>query len=240
MGFFIRLLSWLTPMQLVAPVFKPLTRLILGLIAIPLFRGMLRKLAHGDQFNEELEKDLEQWFRGSLLLLIATRNMESLLFSWVNPDLRDEKAWFFLAGRILLAVGVIEGMPDQALFTLIHPGPPKPQFEAGKIWAGIRAYIRPLLRGLLCQHLARSSPVLAILAAIEQGTIGWVAYWMAITQYLIIGLVTSRDRALDVLSRFDQAVQHRRAELEQELTLAEEARENAAERLPDTYDSAGM
>jgi hypothetical protein len=42
---------------------------------------------------------------------------------------------------------------------------------------------------------------------------------MAITQYLIIGLVTSRDRALDVLSEFDRAVAKRRNELIEEFKL---------------------
>jgi len=53
----------------------------------------------------------------------------------------------------------------------------------------------------------------------ERWLVGWVCYLMAITQYLIIGLVTSRDRALDVLSEFDRAVAERRTELIEEFKL---------------------
>jgi hypothetical protein len=53
----------------------------------------------------------------------------------------------------------------------------------------------------------------------ERWLVGWVCYLMAITQYLIIGLVTSRDRALDVLSEFDRAVAKRRNELIEEFKL---------------------
>jgi hypothetical protein len=53
----------------------------------------------------------------------------------------------------------------------------------------------------------------------ERWLVGWVCYLMAITQYLIIGLVTSRDRALDVLSEFDRAVAQRRNELIEEFKL---------------------
>jgi hypothetical protein len=53
----------------------------------------------------------------------------------------------------------------------------------------------------------------------ERWLVGWVCYLMAITQYLIIGLVTSRDRALDVLSEFDRAVARRRNELIEEFKL---------------------
>ena len=53
----------------------------------------------------------------------------------------------------------------------------------------------------------------------ERWLVGWVCYLMAITQYLIIGLVTSRDRALDVLSEFDRAVAERRQELIEEFKL---------------------
>ena len=53
----------------------------------------------------------------------------------------------------------------------------------------------------------------------ERWLVGWVCYLMAISQYLIIGLVTRRDRALDVLSEFDRAVAKRREELVKEFQL---------------------
>ena len=80
---------------------------------------------------------------------------------------------------------------------------------------------------ILCRHLDRSSSVFAILSVIFGGdsdrTVGWVCYFLAIVQFLIIGLVSSRDKALDVLSEFDQQVQLRREEL-------------AANAFPDEYD----
>ena len=57
----------------------------------------------------------------------------------------------------------------------------------------------------------------------ERRIVGWTCYLLAITQYLIIGLVTSRDRAMDVLSEFDRAVAQRRRELIEEFHLAEPA-----------------
>ena len=50
----------------------------------------------------------------------------------------------------------------------------------------------------------------------ERWLVGWVCYLLAITQYLIIGLVTRRDKALDMLSEFDRAVAERRKELVEE------------------------
>ena len=44
-------------------------------------------------------------------------------------------------------------------------------------------------------------------------------YGAAIGQYLLIGLVTSRDRVFDVLSEFDRAVAERRRDLIEEFDL---------------------
>ena len=52
--------------------------------------------------------------------------------------------------------------------------------------------------------------------------VGWICYLIAITQYLIIGLVTSRDRAIDVLSEFDRQVAKRRQEIVEEFRLDED------------------
>tara|TARA_R110002095_G_scaffold56114_5_gene48201 strand:+ start:1173 stop:1922 length:750 start_codon:yes stop_codon:yes gene_type:complete len=208
---------------------KPLTRFFVGLVAIPIFHLILNKILRVQEIDVELEKDLEQWFRGSLLLLVATANMEEALFYWV-PELFD---WaplglqktddLVLMGlRIMLAIGVIEAMPDQELFSIIHPGPP--QLKLSREYGLIRELKekwRIILKGVVCQHVNRSSPVFAILAAIAVDTVGWVCYGLAITQYLIIGLVTSRDRALDVLSEFDRQVSLRRRELIEEFDLDE-------------------
>lgn len=210
-----QLLQFLIPSRILQPVLKPITRFFLGFIAVPIFRFAMRKVVRVQEVNEELEKDLELWFRGSLLLLVATDNMEGSLFGWVPEATRG--TWYFQAGRILLAIGVIEGMPDQSLFALIHPGPQKPKLEQGRLLRSFINYIPQLLKGLICQHLNRSSPVLAILSVLHSGQIGWICYGMAIAQYLLIGLVTSKDKALDVLSQFDEAVAQQRNEIESEL-----------------------
>jgi hypothetical protein len=207
------LLPFLMPSRIVAPVLKPIVRVILGLIVIPIFRVFLHRVVK-KELNEELEKDISQWLRGSLLLLVATANMESLFFGWVPPTLREEKDWLILAGRLLLAIGVIEAMPDQALFSIIHPGPPALNLRQGSLLKDLCSHFRPTCRGLFNQHLSRSSAVFAILAVIKDGPLGWICYGLAITNYLIIGLMASRDKALDVLSKFDEAVSERRRELE--------------------------
>ncbi len=215
---------------LVKPLLKPLTRFIVGLIAIPIFHLVLNKLLRVQDIDAELEKDLEQWFRGSLLLLVATLNMEAALFAWVpelfdrvTPSLQGIEEIVLTGFRILLAISVIESMPDQELFSIIHPGPPKLKFSKKYgIFRELREKWRAILKGIICQHINRSSPVFAILSAIIPDMIGWICYGIAITQYLIIGLVTSRDRALDVLSEFDRQVTLRRRELIEEFDLSDQ------------------
>lgn len=221
------LLQMLLPSRIIQPILKPLTRFFLGFIAIPIFRLMMRKVVRVQEINEELEKDLEQWFRGSLLLLVATDNMEGALFGWVSESARASP--YFMAGRLLLAIGVIEGMPDQSLFALIHPGPQKPVIQKGHVLRSLINYVPKLLKGLVCQHLNRASPVLAILSVLHSGTFGWVCYGLAIAQYLLIGLVTSKDKALDVLSQFDAAVERQRNEIISEMHLPAAASKKAAE-----------
>jgi len=122
--------------------------------------------------------------------------------------------------RLLLAVGVIEAMPDQALFSIIHPGPGKLLLPPGHRFRAAREQFWPYLKGLLCRHLDRSSSVLAILSVIIGGRsyveAGWICYFLAIAQFLVIGLVSSRDKAIDVLSRFDEAVEQHRNQLQLE------------------------
>ena len=263
-------------------VLRPITRVVVGLIAIPVFRFILRRIFRLQDLDEELEKDLEEWFRGALLLLAASANMEHLLFGWMSSvNWLDRADWLTMGLRLMLAIGVIEAMPDQELFAVIHPGPPK--IKPGRsffreFWQQKWAFVK----GFISQHLNRSSPVLAMMAAIvgaqlpaledtrddilrhvnattwaavqpagvvtpvvtiaaleqyldsepemkeqqehyhsqwERWMVGWVCYLLAITQYLIIGLVTSRDRAMDVLSEFDRAVAQRRKELIEEFHL---------------------
>lgn len=281
---------------------RPITRVIVGVIAIPIFRFIMRRVFRLQDLDEELEKDLEQWFRGALLLLAATANMEHLLFGWTEKfDWMDRMDWLTMGLRLMLAIGVIEAMPDQELFAVIHPGPPK--VKPGKnILKVLWLQKWQFLKGFVCQHLNRSSPVLAMMAAIvgaqliavgedqksqlvtsqvhamvtvqhavtpvpvtalatgavfnataidlnneyarsariltttrrnwERWLVGWSCYLLAITQYLIIGLVTSRDRAMDVLSEFDRAVAQRRKELIEEFDLPDEASPEKVEEQP--------
>jgi hypothetical protein len=263
-------------------ILRPISRVMVGLIAIPIFRFIMRKVFRLHDLDQELEKDLEEWFRGALLLLAATANMEHLLFGWMQRvDWLDRADWLTMGLRLMLAISVIEAMPDQELFAVLHPGPPK--MEKGKnVLVQLWTKKWKFLKGFVCRHLNRSSPVLAMMCAIigsqlpsmeqyekdmfrqkaiagwaycqqcaascplqnaitvealqemlpelkkesdilsrqrERWLVGWVCYLMAITQYLIIGLVTSRDRALDVLSEFDRAVAKRRNELIEEFKL---------------------
>ena len=222
--------NWLLQ-RILAPVLRPATRLVIGLIAIPILRHVRSRVSQTQSWDDELEKDIEQWFRASLILFFATKNMELLISHTLAIKYEvDLDQWYILAGRLLLAIGVVEAMPDQHLFSIIHPGPPKLVWLPGKgLWGNVYVQAWPFLRGVLCQHLNRSSPVFAILAAIFDGTIGWVCYFVAIAQYLVIGLVTSRDRALDVLSAFDEQTAKQRKDLIEEFRLENGREETAPE-----------
>jgi hypothetical protein len=236
----LELLRLLIPPQLLAPLLKPVTRLLIGLMAVPAFRWFLRRVVRVNGLDQELERDLELWFRGAILLLVASANMEQAFFGWVPLDLREEKGWMILAGRLMLAIGVIEGMPDQSLFAIIHPGPPPFKVPKTHRLQAFVAYLPQLIRGLICKHLNRSSPVFAIMAVFQDGWVGWACYGLAIVQYLIIGLVTSRDRAVDVLNQFDEAIHQQRMQLEHELKQsapAEVASESSGDILPSGLDS---
>ncbi len=224
-------------------IFRPFTRLLVGLIAIPIFRFVLKRIFRLQKMDKELEKDLEEWFRGALLLLVATANMEPVLFWWFSKvDWLERADWFTMGLRLMLAIGVIEAMPDQELFAVMHPGPPRLQKGVNflrQIWQKKWIFVK----GFACRHLNRSSPVLAMMCAIvgsslpsaadhnlERWLVGWICYAMAITQYLIIGLVTRRDQALEMLSEFDRAVAERRQE------MVEEFKEEG--NLPEDFDPA--
>lgn len=213
--------NWLS--QLLSPILKPTARLIVGLVAVPILRYVRTRFRPNQDWDEEFERDLEQWTRASLVLLLATKNVEGYLSLWFSEkriEIDLDSNWYFAAGRLLLAIGVIESMPDQQLFSIIHPGPKKLRWipRVGLV-ENIRQQAGPLARGLLCMHLSRSSPVFAILAVIFSGRSGWIFFLIAITQYLIIGLVTSRDKAVDALSRFDREIAQRREALIEEFKL---------------------
>lgn len=204
------------------PLLKPLTRILVGLIAIPIFRLIMRKGMRMAKVELELEQDLEQWFRAAVILLVATANMESLLFGWVPLDLQGSDSWIGVFLRLLLVIGVIELMPDQALFAVLHSGPLK--LPVGKrilieLWQNRVFWIKKMG----CVHLNRSSPVFAMMSAIFGGdpdlpsaAIGWACYGVAIIQYLIIALITTADKSGDLLTTYDKAIEQQRENIIEE------------------------
>lgn len=257
----------LMDVSLLKPIVRPITRLIVGSVAVPMFRWFIKRVLRFGTLDNELEKDLEQWFRGALILLLATQNMETALFPWVEPVIHsrftqsapldpslpntatdqfemntqsatdsppavavnsvsmlvvsnNDFGWILLGFRVMLAIGVIQMMPDQELFALMHSHPPKHDFDRRqKWWPQIKSESWPFLKGHMCLHLNKSSPVFAILAAIAPGLPGWICYGMALIQYLIIGLVTTQDKALTALGLLDQQAAQRRQELIEEFDL---------------------
>lgn len=217
------LLRW----AVLKPILKPLTRIFVGLIAIPVFRLVIRKGMRMAKIEEELENDLEQWFRAALILLVATANMEHLLFGWVPLDLEGDQSWIGVFFRLLLVIGVIELMPDQALFSVLHSGSLSLPFGR-RILIDLWQERWKWIRKMGCMHLNRSSPVFAMMSAIFGGDpetpaamIGWVCYFVAIIQYLIIGMITSADKAGDLLSTFDRAIAEQREGLVEEFVDTE-------------------
>jgi hypothetical protein len=213
--------------QILSPIVRPATRYTVRFLAVPILRAMRRRMPGVSALDRELEKDIEEWFRGSLLLLAATKNFEL----WVGQLLEarwgdhfdiNEQNWFITACRLLLAIAVIESMPDQELFQIIHGGPQHLRRDRSRtFWQDVRAQAWPVLRGMAAQHLSRSSAVFAIIAVILGSTVGWVCYGLAVFQYLVIGLVTSRDKAFDVLGQFDREVARKREELIEEFHIDE-------------------
>jgi hypothetical protein len=197
------------------PVMRPVVRLVCGLIAIPLFRFVMRRVFRVQVHNDEMERDLEQWFRGAIVMLAATANLEHFLFGWSKwwqqQDAAKEIVWQTLALRLLLAVGVIESMPDEDIFSVVHRGPPKLKLTSRAGWKEAWADKMEVLKGIGVLHLRRSSPVFLIMAVILGGkpgdvlyTVGWWCYGLAITQYLIIALITQRDKFEGILDAFDR------------------------------------
>jgi len=210
------LVQWIFNLPIIRVVTKPIMRLVIKLVAIPIFRVILKYLMRVEVISEELEKDLSQWFRASVLLMIATHNMEEILFQTAKINYRLETLVdaVLFGLRLMLAIGCIEGMPDQELFRLIHSGPPKVKSKGPRAMVKeVQQNWRAWLWGVFCIHLSRTSPMFAIVCVFNKGPAGWICYGIAISQYLVIGLVTSRDRALDVLASFDAEVAARRDEL---------------------------
>ena len=104
--------------SILAPLTRPVARLVIGMLVIPLFRAARVRLFRNVAISGELEKDLEQWLRASLVLMFASKNVEVWLSSWLlfKFDVSLDH-WYVLAGRLLLAIGVVESMPDQQLFS---------------------------------------------------------------------------------------------------------------------------
>ena len=207
------------------PVLRPLFRILTGALAIPAFRFLLRKFWRTKKLSKEMERDLEQWFRGAVILLAATANLEDFLFGWL-PWHKSEDPWLTMMLRLLLAVGVIESMPDQDIFGIVHPGPPKAKWTSRSGLKEIWRRRHEFIRGFGILHLKRSSPVFVIMTVIfgaaagtREFVVGWVFYGLAVAQYLIIGLITERDRIAGLLEKFDRSADA----IRKEIARAEEA-----------------
>lgn len=202
------------------PILRPVFRVLTGALAIPAFRFLMRRLLRRKQLSKEMERDLEMWFRGAVILLAATANLEDFLFGWL-PWHKTEDPWLTMLLRLLLAIGVIEGMPDQDVFGILHHGPPKAKWTSRSGWKEMWRNRRAFVRGLGVLHLKRSSPVFVIMTVIfgnapgtREFTVGWVFYGLAVVQYLIIGLVTERDRIAGLLQQFDRGADVIRKEIQ--------------------------
>lgn len=197
---------------IVNPILRPVLRIVSGLVAIPVFRFLLRRIFRVQASDAELERDLENWFRGAVIMLAATANLEDFLFGWLPWHAQaEETVWQTLLLRLLLAIGVIESMPDEDIFSILHRGPPKLKLTSRAGWREAWRRKKDVLRGIGILHLRRSSPVFAIMAVIFGGppdtlrhTVGWWCYGLAIGQYLIIALITQRDRIAGLLEAFDR------------------------------------
>jgi hypothetical protein len=181
------------------PLIRPLARSCLGSAATWLVRVCLPRLARGAALDDELRADVGRWLGASLLLLAATRNLEQQLFGLVELVLNGEVRYATLYCRMLLAIGVIQAMPDQELFPIVHPCRLRLNLAALLAPEACCGELRLLLWSLLCQHLYRSSPCLAILAIVAPGAVGWICYTLAVVQYLTMALMTPRQAALAAL-----------------------------------------
>jgi hypothetical protein len=197
----------------ITPLLKPILRFVGGLVAIPIFRFLVKKVFRFQTTDTELERDLEHWFRGCIILLAATANMEHFLFNWVPWHKQD---WLTVMLRLMLAIGVIEYMPDQDLFALAHKAPPKMNLTSKEGWRKAWAQRIDFAKGYMVLHLRRSSPVFVIMAVIFGGSedptgqnlrpdeiiaqrVGWICYGVAIFQYFAIALATNREQLLENL-----------------------------------------
>ena len=201
------------------PVLRPIFRVLTGLLAIPAFRFVMRHCFRQKNLSKEMERDLEQWFRGAVILLAATANLEDFLFGWL-PWHKSEDPWLTMLLRLLLAIGVIENMPDQDVFAIVHRGPPKVKLSTRSGWKEIWRRRREFVRGIGVLHLKRSSPAFVIMTVIfgsaagtREFVVGWAFYGLAVVQYLIIGLITERDRLSGLLEKFDRGANAIRTEI---------------------------
>ncbi len=206
--------------QIFRQLLKPISRLIAGLLAAKVIRFFLKRWGKIKVLDAEFERDIEHWFRASLVLLLATANTEDFFFGWIPFNLQERYVWIGLGLRVLLVMSVIETMPDHELYAVLHRGPPKIPLTR-RFFKCCWEQRRRISSGIFHQHLKRSSPVLAILAAIFGGpsgtdawAVGWTCYSLAIAQYLYIALATSKDKAADALLEFDTQVLEMRLDLE--------------------------
>lgn len=207
--------------QALNQLLRPISRVIAGVLAVKICRFVMKRIGRVQMVDAEFERDIEHWFRASLVLLVASANVEWLLFNQ-SMDLESHWAWLILAFRLLIVAGVIEAMPDQEIFAILHRGPPQVPFGKG-FWQRWWAARWQIWRGVFNQHIKRSSPVFAFLAGIFGGPpggdawlVGWLCYALSIGQFLYIALITTRDKAREALAQFDAQVSEIRQALSHE------------------------
>lgn len=210
----------LTHLPFAEEILRPVTRSLFGWLIAPVSR-VIRVVPGLRRLDGETIQDIHQWMRGSVLLFFATKNVESLLFGDALQHISEEHRVLTLIPRFLLALSVIETMPDQDVFGLIHNRMGLGIDRKSEWLPQFKMCFKPMLKKLLCQHLNRSSCVFAIIATIAPGWIGWTAFGLAVSQYLIIGLITTRDEARSALDRFDEMVARRRTEFMSEFEIVD-------------------
>ena len=82
--------------------------------------------------------------------------MKALLFLRVPLAFHEggNAVWIVVGLLILLAIGVIEAMPDQDLFSVVHSGLPKTEYSKER---GLKRYLRefhtkfrPICKDIVC------------------------------------------------------------------------------------------
>lgn len=186
---------------LVAPAFRWLFRIITWpLLQIIMKLFSIAGWGHDPELRIRIHTMVEHWLRGSAFLLAASQNFEQLVFGVSRNLPLGEGNWILFFGRLMLAASVVESMPprpEELLHRQRRCGWPelcisvRHPLRAWRIW-------KHDLQRLLVRHLVRSSPVLVIVTTVAPGWPGWVAFSLALLQYLLLGTIRCQTAPGDV------------------------------------------